>query len=152
MGAIPNKCFTRIDLNANLRRGSICLAMFLPDHVVLNKTTHYHMRSDCSWIAEYSQMLVGIAWAMHQLCLLISCIILHNLNEFIKLLTEIGVRPFCIVHPYSIHLWTTTNNLNALKQSSIYVNTGKNKFFSRRKTINGNKNILPYMCRYIEKR
>ena len=78
--------------------------MFLSDRVVLNKITHYHMRSNCSWVAEYSQILADSAWAMHQLCFIISCVVLRNLNEFIKLSTEIGVRTFCIVHPRPIHL------------------------------------------------
>ena len=77
---------------------------FVPKVNYLNKITHYHMQSDCSWVTEYSQILADSAWAMHQLCLIISCVVLRNLNEFIKLSTEIGVRTFCIVHPRPIHL------------------------------------------------
>ena len=74
-------------------RGSIHLAMILPDYVVFNKTTHQYMRSDCSWIIEYSQIPVGFPWAMYHLCLLISCVVLRNLNEVIELSAKIGIRP-----------------------------------------------------------
>ena len=114
-------------------RWSIRLTMFLPDCVVLDKTSHNHMRSYCSWVAEYSQIPAGFAWEMYQPCLLISCVVLRNLNEFIKLSTDIGIYPFCIVHSCPIHLWTAANNLNRLKRPCIYVKIEKINqiFFSK---------------------
>jgi len=40
--------------------------------------------------------------------------ILLKFNEFIKFSTEIGICPSCIVHPWPIHLWTSTNNFKGL--------------------------------------
>jgi hypothetical protein len=93
------------------------LAMIRPDHVILNKSTHQHMQSDCSCVGEYSHILACFAWARYPLCLLISCIFFRSLNYFIKFSMEIDIDPSCFVHPCPIHLWTSTNNLNGLKQA-----------------------------------
>jgi hypothetical protein len=70
------------------------------------------MWSDYSWVAEYRQILAGFCMgSVYPPSLLISYVVLHNLNECIKLSTKIGVGP------YHIHLLTATNNLNRFKQS-----------------------------------
>ena len=54
--------------------------MFIPDHVVVYKTTNQHMRSNYSCVAEYSQIFAGSAWTMYHLCLLNSCMVFRSLN------------------------------------------------------------------------
>ena len=80
--------------------------------LVINETTHQHLRSNCNYVIEYSQILTGFVWARYPLCLLIWCVVFRNFNELIMFSTEIIVRPLCFVHP-------ATNNLNRLKQSYV---------------------------------
>ena len=99
-----------------IRRSASISAMIHSYHVVLNKTTHQHMWSDCSCVIEYSHIIAGLAWARYPLCLLISCVVPHSLNKFIRFSKEINLCPSCFVHACLIHLWTAINNLNRLKQ------------------------------------
>ena len=85
------------------RRGSI-LVIILLDHVVLDKITYQHMQSDYICVTEYSHILTDFAWASYPLYLLISCMILRSLNEFIKFCKEIDLRPSCFVHLCPIHI------------------------------------------------
>ena len=92
------------EINSFLSLRLFFFTMFIPDHIVVYKTTNQHMRSNYSCVAELSQIFAGFAWAMYYLCLLNYCMIFRSLNEFVNFSTKICIRPSCFVHPSSIHL------------------------------------------------
>ena len=62
------------------------------------------MRSDYSYLFKYSYILTDFAWARCPLYLLISCVVLLSLNEFIEFSMKVDIYPSFFVHPCPIQL------------------------------------------------
>ena len=76
--------------------------MTRPDHILLNKPTRQHMRSDDSCVAEYYSCKLCMGTVSYVSSHFLR--VLHSLNEFIKFFKEVGLHPSYFVHPRRIHL------------------------------------------------